>query len=121
MASQKRLLHEALRERYLKMIINALTDRGEEVLRTGSQEICLPCVDDDGNDEFVVLTLKVPTGSRDGDAYDGYSMADDYALKVKTKAEKAEKAKTAKAQKVARDAAIREARAEAKAKRMGEG
>lgn len=112
MAETKRtVLHESLRARYLDQITQYFADKGEEILRTGSQEICLPCVDDEGNDEFVVITVKVPTGSRDGDAYDGYSMAEDYALKVKTKAEKAEKAKVAKEKKIARDKAMRASKA----------
>jgi hypothetical protein len=42
-----------------------------------------------------VLTFKVPTGERGGDAYDGYSMAEDYQMKL---AEKAEKAKAKEAE-----------------------
>ena len=45
-----------------------------------------------------MLTFKVPTGERGGDAYDGYSMAEDYQMKLVEKAEKA-KAKEAEAAK----------------------
>ena len=74
-------------------------------------------IDEDGNEEFLVLVFKVPTGSRDGDAYDGYSMAEDYAIKVREKAEKAEKAKADKEKKIAKDKAMREQKAKAKAER----
>ena len=44
-----------------------------------------------GNDEFMVITFKVPTGSREGDVYDGYAMAQDYEIKQKDKKEKGNK------------------------------
>lgn len=67
-----------------------------DVLQTGSQELCLPIVA--GEEEgYLVITFKVPKGSRDGDSYDGYAMAEEYKLKLETKAEKAKKAAEAKA------------------------
>jgi hypothetical protein len=101
----------------METIVNLLTEQGEEVLRTNSNEIAIPTLDEDGNEEFLVLVFKVPTGSRDGDAYDGYSMAEDYAMKVREKAEKAEKAKADKEKKIAKDKAMREQKAKAKAER----
>jgi hypothetical protein len=101
----------------LELISKTMTDAGEEVLRVGSNEICFPCVDESGNDKYVIVTVKVPIGSRDGDAYDGYSMAEDYAIKEREKAEKAEKAKADKEKKIAKDKAMREQKAKAKAER----
>lgn len=117
MAKTKSQLHEGIRSKYMETIINLLTEQGEEVLRTNSNEIAIPTVDEDNNEEFLVLVFKVPTGSRDGDAYDGYSMAEDYAMKVREKAEKAEKAKADKEKKIAKDKAMREQKAKAKAER----
>ena len=55
-------------------------------------------------------------GSRDdGEAYDGYSMADEYTAKEADKAEKTAKAKAEKEKKIAKDKAQREAKAKAKA------
>lgn len=119
MAISKKQLHEELRQRFMKTVIDFLADKGEEILITGSQEIAIPCLDKEGNDEYVVITFKVPTGSRDGDPYDGYSMAEAYAMKVKEQAEKAEKARAEKERKIARDKAQREAKAKAKAEREG--
>ena len=88
--------NDALRAQYLDLITKLLTGADEEVLRVKSNEIAIPCVDADGEDNFVVITVKVPTGSRDGDPYDGYGEAESYDLKLKEKAEKeAEKAKKA--------------------------
>lgn len=115
MAISKKTLHEALRARYMAQVGDFLKGQGEEVLLTGSNEFSIPCVDDEGNDEFLVLVFKVPTGSRDGEAYDGYGMAQDYAMKTEAKAEKAKAAAEAKAKKIERDKAQREAKAKAKA------
>ena len=113
MAKQTRKqLDEEIKVRFLEGVSEHLESVGEEVLRVGSNELALPVVDTDGNERWLVVTFKVPTGSRDGDPYDGYSMAEDYQMKLTEKAEKAA-AKKAKAEK---DKAKREAKAEAEAK-----
>lgn len=117
MAKSKKQLHEEIRAKFMKTVADFLMEQGEEVLQTGSQEIAIPCVDSEGNDEYMVITFKVPTGSRDGEAYDGYSMAEEYAIKVRQQAEKAEKAKAEKARKAEKDKAMREQKAKAKAER----
>ena len=124
MAKSKKQLHEAIRAKYMGVIMDYLKAQDEEVLVTGSQEIALPCVDEEGNDEFIVITFKVPTGSRDGDAYDGYSVAEDYRMREAEKAEKAKVAAEKKARQIAKDKTMREAKAKAKAEReanTGEG
>ena len=113
--TSKKSLHDALRAKYIERVSKFLADTGEEVLVTGSNEIALPCVDSEGNDEFIVITFKVPTGSRDGDAYDGYSMAEDFKMKSAEKAEKAKIAAEKKAKKIAQDKKMREEKAKAKA------
>lgn len=117
MATSKKTLRDTLRNHYIEMVSKFLAENGEEILVTGSNEIALPCVDANGEDEFLVLTFKIPTGSRDGDPYDGYAMAEDFKLKCEAKAEKAKAAAEAKAKKIAKDKAQREAKAKAKAER----
>lgn len=90
MAKTAKVLNEEIKTRFLEGVSEHLTNVGEEVLRVGSNEIALPVVDEDGNEKWLVLTFKVPTGSRDGDAYDGYSMAEDYQMKQAEKKSKAE-------------------------------
>ena len=116
--TSKKTLHNALRAKYIERVSKFLADSGEEVLVTGSNEIALPCVDSEGNDEFIVLTFKIPTGSREGDIYDGYSMAEDFKMRTAEKAEKAKVAAEKKAKKIARDKQIREAKVKAKAERV---
>lgn len=106
MAKTNKVLNEEIKARFLENIVEHFTNCGEEVLRVGSNEIALPVLDEDSNEKWLVVTFKVPTGSRDGDAYDGYSMAEDYQMKLEAKEAKA-KAKEAK---VAKDKAKREAK-----------
>jgi hypothetical protein len=117
MAKTKKVLHEEIRNKYMAMLSQFLAEQEEEVLEVGSNEIAIPCLDSEGNDEYMVITFKVPTGSRDGDAYDGYAMAEDYAMKMREKAEKEAKAKAEKEKKIAKDKAMREQKAKAKAER----
>lgn len=121
MATSKKALHEELRARYMANVEAVLTNMGEELLQTASNEYAIPCVDKEGNDEFIVITFKVPTGSRDGDAYDGYALADEYQIKCLEKQAKAKATAQKKAEKIARDKANREARAKAKAEHAEKG
>lgn len=110
MAKTTKVLNEEIKARFLAGVSEHLEQVGEEVLRVGSNEIALPVVDEDGNEKWMVITFKVPTGSRDGDAYDGYSMAEDYQMKQTEKRAKAE----AKAKETAKN------KEKAKAKKKGE-
>lgn len=108
MATSNKVLNDKLRETYLAIVGEALTAKGEEILRVGSNELALPCLDSEGNEKFIVITIKVPTGSRDGDAYDGYSMAEDWEIKCRNKEETAKKKEAEKAKKIERDKKNRE-------------
>ena len=107
---------DAIRERLMNDTRVLFEGLDYDVLRTGSQEICLPIVGDDAEEGYLVITFKIPKGSRDGEPYDGYIMADEYTKKCADKAEKAKKAAEAKAKKIAYDKAVREAKAEARRK-----
>ena len=121
MAKSRTQLRAKVKEEYVGKIWELLKNE-EELLRVGSNEIAFPVVDSEGNEDFVVLKITIPTGANKGtEPYDGYAMAEDYALKIKIKAEeKAKKAKT-KAEKIARDEKRRKAEAEIKAKRENGG
>jgi hypothetical protein len=108
---------DGVRSSLMDAIQNELTAKDYEVLRTGSQELCIPIVGDEQEEGYLVITFKVPKGERNGDPYDGYEAAQAYADKVKANAEKKEAAAKKKAEKIARDKAAREAKAAAKAKR----
>lgn len=111
MADNKKQYREAIRTEYLEAVRTFLEKDGDEVLTVGSNEIAIPVVRGDGEDDYIVITFKMPTGSRDGDGYDGYAMAADYAFKCEEKRKKAEAARIAKEKKIARDKANREKKA----------
>ena len=116
MAKSKKQLHEGIRQKFMALAREYLESLGEEVLKVKSNEFAIPTLDEDGNEEFLVLTFKVPTGSRDdGEAYDGYAIAEQYAESVVAKEEKAKAEAEKKAKKIARDKAQREAKAKARA------
>ena len=90
MASNLKQLRDDLRAHWCEIFKDFLKDLDEEVLRTASNEFAIPVVDVEGGEHFLVVTLKIPSGSRDGDAYDGYAVAEDYAMKCAERKVKAE-------------------------------
>ena len=113
---------DALRAEWTKKVSEYLALNDEyEILRTGANEISIPVVNAEGEDDWVVITIKVPSGSRDGEAYDGYALRDDYDAKVKANAAKVEEAARKKAEKIARDEKLRAQKAAQKAARNTEG
>ena len=114
MAVSRKAEREMLREGYL----NALTyylSKEDEVLRVKSNEIAIPVVGCEGNEDWIVITVKVPTGANKGtEPYDGYAEAEDYQHKLKEKAEKAKKKEEEKKKKIAKDEEIRKKKEEHK-------
>ena len=100
-------LNEALKAQYLPIVIKALIANGEEVLRTGSNEVAFHVCDAEGNDKFIRVVVSVPQGDRSGEPYDGYSVAESYALHLKQRAESKAKIDKANAEKAKRDAEYR--------------
>ena len=88
MSKTQKSLNDALRALYVERVNKCLSTE-DEVLVVGANELAVPVVDTDGNEKWIVISVKVPTGSRDGDSYDGYAMAEDYQLKLANKAAKA--------------------------------
>lgn len=112
MADNKKQYREAVRTKYMDKVKDFLKSAQEDVLVVGSNEFAIPVVREDGEEDYVVLTFKMPIGSRDGDGYDGYAMAEDYAFKCEEKRKKAEAAAKAKEKKIAKDKAARAKKAE---------
>lgn len=109
MADNKKQIREGVRAHYMEKVRSFL-EMEDEVLVVGSNEFAIPVVRSDGEEDYVVLTFKMPTGSRDSDGYDGYAMAEDYAFKLEEKRKKAEAAAVAKEKKIERDKKAREAK-----------
>ena len=108
MAISRKAERELLRNEYLEKVIESFVQIGDEVLKVKSNEIAIPVVGCEGNEDFIVITVKVPTGANKGmEPYDGYSEAEDYEMKLKAKEEKAKANAEKKAKKIAKDAEIR--------------
>lgn len=108
---------DAERNDILNAIREFLTSKGYECLTTKSNQISIPVVDAERNEGYVVLTAQVPTGSRDGDPYDGYAEAEDYARHIAEQAAKKEEAARKKAIKIQQDTERRARAAALKAER----
>ena len=109
MAISRKVEREILREEFLRRVIEGFLADGEEVLRVKSNEIAIPVVGCEGNEDFIVVTVKVPTGANKGlEPYDGYEMAQDYEMKIAEKERKAKENAEKKAKKIQKDKEIRE-------------
>lgn len=123
MSKSKTALRNELKTAILNDLMAHFTAQGEDCQQTATHKFGFPCVDSEGNDEYIVITISVPTGERgeDGDPYDLYGEAEMYRQKQAVKAEKAKESAAKKAAKIAKDKADREAKAKAKAEREVEG
>ena len=119
MAQTRKVANEKIKKEWIEKITAFLKDCGEDVLRVKSGEIAFPVVGEIGNEEFLKITFSIPTGSRDGEPYDGYGEAESYTLKLKQDEEKAKERAAAKAKKIAKDEKYR-AKKEAEKEERGE-
>ena len=103
---EKKMKNDEIRNLYMTKVRNALVD--EEILQTGSNELCIPWVDDEGREGYITIVFRIPKGSRDGEEYNGYTIAEDYKLKVEEKEAKAKEREEKKAKKIALDKKLRE-------------
>ena len=109
MTVSRKIERELLREDYLKQIIENFLDKDEQVLRVKSNEIAIPVVGCEGNEDFIVVTVKVPTGANKGlEPYDGFELAEDYEMKLAEKERKKLEAEKKKAEKIRKDKEVRE-------------
>ena len=109
MAISRKVEREILRNEYLQKVIDSMLGLDETVLRVKSNEIAIPVVGCEGNEDYIVITVKVPTGANKGtEPYDGYEMAKDYEMKLEEKEEKAKRKEKEKQKKIAKDKEIRE-------------
>ena len=112
MAVSRKVEREMLRNEYLQKVINAFVIE-DEVLRVKSNEIAIPVVGCEDNEDWIVITVKVPTGANKGtEPYDGYEMAEEYEMKLKEKELKAKEKEEKKKKKIERDKEIRKKKKE---------
>ena len=104
----KAQLENKLRNTYLDMIRNMVSSEVEtDALTVSASELAIPCLDEEGNEKFVLIKVSIPRGTRNGaggyDPYDGYAVAEDYAQDCVEKAQKKADAEAKKQAKIARD------------------
>jgi len=104
----KAQLETALRNKFLDFISETIAQEMEtDVLKVSASEITIPCLDEEGNEKWVLIKVSIPRGTRNGaggyDPYDGYAVAEDYALDCEEKAQKKADAEAKKQAKIARD------------------
>lgn len=97
-----------LRNKTLERVTNFFSADGEDVQQTKTGTIMFPAVDELGTECFVTITVQIPKGSRDGEAYDGYAEAENYRIETKAKQEEKIAKELAKQKKIERDKKMRE-------------
>lgn len=108
MTTSRKSLREEKKMEYIEKIMDFFSSE-EDVLRVKSNEIAFPITDREGNEDFIVIKVSIPTGANKGtEPYDGYSEAESYELKEKEKLEKAKKSKEKREAKIAKDKMRRE-------------
>ena len=108
----KAQLETAIRNRFLGFIAQTISQEMEiDALPVSASELAIPCLDDEGNEKWALIKVSIPRGTRNGaggyDPYDGYAVAEDYALDCEEKAQKKADAEAKKQVKIARDEAKR--------------
>lgn len=106
--------NNAVRSEMLAALMECRATKGDEVLVTGSGSFVVPMVNALGDEIFVKVSVSVPKGTKDGDAYDGYTDAQMYAEKVQAAADKKAAKEKEKAEKAAKRAAEKAAKEKAK-------
>lgn len=105
MAVSRKQLREEIKMEFLSSIIDFFESKEEEVIRIKSNEIAIPVVDKEGNEDFVKIVVSIPTGSNKGtEPFDAYSLAEEYQLKLKDKELKAKENAEKKQKKIEQDA-----------------
>lgn len=104
----KAQLETSLRNRFLDMVKEMMENAEEtDALRVSASELAIPCLDDEGNEKWVLVKISIPRGTRNGeggyDPYDGYAVAEDYAIDCEEKAQKKADAEAKKQAKIAKD------------------
>lgn len=110
-------LTTAKREAEIKRFMEWLISEGEEAMRAGGNAITYPAVDADGNELYVKVTISIPRGGRDGEAYNGHDAAEDYKVHLAQVAAEREKRERENAE---RSAKAKERREAAQAKKEAE-
>lgn len=106
-------LENALRNDFLTFIGEKMAEYyGTDSLRVSASELAIPTIDADGNERWILAKISVPRGTRNGEGgyipYDGYAVAESYAIDCQEKAEKKADIEARKQAKIEKDRKKRE-------------
>lgn len=118
MGKTKNVLKAELRKKYVDFLTKVLTDFGEDVYQTESNKIAFPTLDEEGGEEFIEITIKIPQKVQ-GEIYDCYTAAEMYKERVENNERKKAENEKKKQEKIKRDKERREAIKAAKEKSKG--
>ena len=90
--ASKAELETKLRNLYLEMIKTMISEKVDtDALEVSASELTVPCLDEEGNEKFILIKVSVPRGTRNGEGsytpYDGYAAAEDYKCAKESKAQ----------------------------------
>ena len=64
----KAQLENKLRNTYLDMIREMVSNQVEtDALTVSASELAIPCLDEEGNEKFVLIKVSIPRGTRNGE------------------------------------------------------
>jgi len=108
MSVSNKIANEHLRQGFFELARQYFLSDGYEVFQYKSNAFCTPCVDENGDEKWAVITITIPTGADKGrEPFDGYAEAEDYEHKLKEKELKAKKKAEEKAKKIEHDEKMR--------------
>ena len=90
--ASKASLENGLRNKFLSFISDIISKEMEtDVLPVSASELTIPCLDEEGNEKFVLIKVSIPRGTRNGEGgytpYDGYAASEAYTLEQASKAQ----------------------------------
>ena len=100
--------NEKIRDSFIKDLMNFIESQDNEAIRIKNNEVAFPIVYENGDEAFIKIAVSIPSGSRDGDIFDAYSLAEEFQINEKKKAGIAKKKAEEKQKKIARDEKQRE-------------
>ena len=92
----------SLRFQAMQRLMSLLAEAGEDVMQTKNNKFMYPSVTDDGEELYFEITVSIPSGSRDGDQYNGYDEAENFRIVSQAKAEEKARKELEKRKKIER-------------------
>lgn len=106
--SNNKIANDKVRDSFINSLMEWLRDDGQDVQKTKNNEIAFPFVNELGADEWLRITVAIPTGGRDGEQFDGYELAKELIIANAEKERVAKEKEEKKQKKIIADKKRRE-------------